>query len=248
VGVVPVSLARADVQRCLDFARAVRQSGLQFGSADTRPSSQRILDTFTGKLAEVALQSDLTRADIGVDLDFDLYDAATHDGGTDILAVTIARDRRVPARKVDIKAITGRSQWLLVESHKYGPEWAEVYVLVRLNATRPELMELCSGRVPLKSVGAEVVGWVDATDFLWADGFPIVCIRAGDQLPSTREELLRRRPSTAAEVERIRRAIPGMQKIGDPLSAPENLGFPISWLRRDTAELFRRLHAGGAST
>lgn len=213
-----------------------------------RPGPQRILDTFTGKLAELALHVELSRAGIGVELDFDLYDAATHDGGADVLAVTIAGDRRVPGRKVDIKAITGRSQWLLVERHKYGPDWAEVYVLVRLLVSRHELSQLCSGVASLTSLGAEVVGWADATDFVWNDGEPIVRILAGERLPSTREPLLRRPPGTGSEVERLRSAIPAMQKIGEPLDAPENLGFPIPWLRTGIPALFRRLHEGGAST
>lgn len=226
------------VIKCATFAVSVEQSQRQFGSQDQRQRSQMILDTFEGKLAEVALAQLASGYGYRVALDFDLYSLGRGDGGSDVSVLTRAGESRLVSAKVDVKGIGPRSSWLLVESHKFG---ADVYVLVRHCLSRERLQQMVLIDRIVEDIPVEVVGFAHRTMFTAPDGLPYVELVRGERLRVVPEMWQKERPDTMRWLAAFRNSWQMWQEMGPRLDAPKNLGFYAKWLSRDFAYLFSYL-------
>jgi hypothetical protein len=239
-----IEVTGTDLEQCLKFATSVAQSDRQFGSAASREDPQRVLDTFEGKVAEVVIRNLARLNGIEVELDFELYPEGVHDNGSDLLSLTIDGERRVPNAKIDVKAIAAGSRWLLVERHKYGPEWATHYALVLLGASRDDLSDYCESGRGLTSLSAVTKGWVRSQDLFASDGRPYVEIPQGGRLRRVNSRF--GRTPTGPLLADFREAWPTMPELGPKLDAPMNYGMLGEWLDRDIPRLLRELWTGGA--
>jgi hypothetical protein len=228
----------AMVVKCATFAVSVEQSQRQFGSQDQRQRGQMILDTFEGKLAEVAFAQLAAGYGYKVALDFDLYAVGQTDNGSDVTTITRGGETRLVSAKVDVKGIGSRSSWLLVESHKFG---ADLYVLVRHQLSRERLNQMILVDRELEDIPVEVVGFAHRAMFTAPDGLPYVELVRGERLRVVPEMWQKERPDTVRWLATFRQSWAMWQEMGPRLDAPKNVGLYAKWLSRDFGYLLSYL-------
>lgn len=226
------------VVKCASFAVSVEQSQRQFGSQDQRQRSQMILDTFEGKLAEVAFAQLARGYGYNLALDFDLYVKGQTDNGSDVTTITYRGETRLVSAKVDVKGIGARSSWLLVESHKFG---ADLYVLIRHRLSRERLQQMVLVDRIVEDIPVEVVGFAHRTMFTAPDGSPYVELMRGERLRVVPDMWQKDRPDTIRWLAAFRNSWRMWQEMGPRLDAPKNLGLYAKWLSRDFDYLFSYL-------
>ena len=81
-----VNLTASQVQDCIDFAKLVDQSKIQFGGDEGRSNRELTADTLVGKVSELALQQFLEESfDFQIAVDFSHYgETQITDDGQDI--------------------------------------------------------------------------------------------------------------------------------------------------------------------
>ena len=230
-----VRIPATSVLTCAQFAAQVEQSSRQFGSQDRRKREQMLLDTFEGKVAEVAIAELASDFGFRLGLDFALYAEGQTDNGSDIS--TISRDgvTRLVTKKLDVKGIGSRSSWLLVEDHKFQ---ADVYLLVRHRLSRDELSRMLITERVVSDLEVEVLGFATARDFFAPDGEPYVRLARGERLRAIPEIWDGQAPDTSGWISCFRSQWDSYPQIGPRLDAPSNVGIPASWLRTNFEDLF----------
>lgn len=229
-----------EIKQARDFAEAMRrrmaQSPRDFGTTSNRGATDFIADTAEGKLAELVFAKfirEFAWFDIG--LDFGIYDNPSwSDYGQDIDTLELCGETFMSRSRVDIKATRWRSQWLLVERHKF---WADAYIMVRLDLP-PNLESDLTG-LDKKVLTGNVTGFAYYFDFVDAETKrPWFPFRQGESLfnPS----ILRRidknpncSPQRLAQWLSEKRASRELKLLNVKLKARENYGLPIRWLRRE---------------
>ena len=206
---------------CANFAAAVQQSRKQFGSVDRRTHDQQMLDTFEGKLAECAFARLASMHGYKVDLDFTLYANGETDNGSDITTMTHRGATRLPRHRVDVKAIGSSSAWLLVEAHKYGPSWADFYVLARHQFSRDALRTMLLVTRSLTDVVVDIVGVASRVAFLADDNRPYVTLARGERLRVVPPHH-KAKPEGWNAVKVFRREWEEWREMGPRLDAPLN--------------------------
>jgi hypothetical protein len=226
------------VLECAKFAVSVEQSARQFGSQDQRGRAQMILDTFEGKLAEIALALLARGHGYEASLDFALYALGQGDGGSDLSVLARDGDTRLLTQKVDVKGIGPRSGWLLVEKHKFG---ADFYVLVRHQLSREQLHRMVVVERRLEAIPIEVVGYASRLMFTAPDGLPYVELARGERLRALPEIWQTDRPDSMGWLQVFRQGWPSWPEMGPRLDAPKNVGLYARWLSTDFDHLLNHL-------
>lgn len=213
------------------------QTRNDFGRDDLRRTEvDFIADTVLGKTAEVLFSAFALQFGVTVVPDFDVWDDQhTTDRGQDIASVELSH-RGFPGIftntfKVDVKATTFASKWLLIEKRKFG---SNAFVLVKVNA--PKNWE--DVRLNLRNLNGEVVGfayWVDFFDS--THNVPWFNFKQGNWLYHP-DEITRDRVETPEDVARMAEKA---RKMNARIRSPENMALPVHWLRnsrRDWEEFF----------
>lgn len=233
-----VKITPAEVNDCLDFALAVRQSQKQFGTHAIRKAQEHIADTLIGKISELALQKFLAQQGLIIAVDFAHYGAEEiTDNGQDIAAVQSNGQWQLCTYKVDFKGNAGTAQWLLVERHKFLQNYAQAYVIAKvLNIPRSEDLRQNPEILRGKPCHSEICGFVYRADFQDDTGQFWFPIQRGERL--IKKACIPGRnafPSALGLQNQLR--IWDTQRRLDyyprPMDADLNYGQPISWLRNE---------------
>lgn len=256
-----VLVNKEQIQQCYDFAvnawKYHSQSQRQFGTQGTRKREEFIADQTLGKLAEYVFKNEIEEKSfnsVKVKLNFNHYLNPLHtdDGDVEIYKKDIFNDILFPFR-IDIKGSSYKSQWLLVEEHKFidlqtKKPMSDYYVKVKFDdrvPDNPTLRKNPEQILELEAVNGYVEGWARWSDFIsQTDNEPWFIFKRGDR-PWRRRVLPNL--NKINNLKHLNNSINYRMRNNDisyenatldiKLDAEKNIGLPIKELRADISEL-----------
>lgn len=175
-----VELDLGDYRQCMFFALRMwyigGKSTLDWRRAGRRDIGDYLNDHMQGKLAELAFaRLLLKRWGIEAGIDFEICPGIQVVNESDLRWITINGKRRKPQTKIDVKATTPRSKYLLIDAREFENRHYDAYVLVVLDLPRDHLIRFFASQLdlpgdlrekvePLSSVAAEILGFAYRRD------------------------------------------------------------------------------------
>lgn len=228
----------------IEFAKkfwGAGKSSRDFGSEDDRKSeSDKLADTISGKLAEIAFSLFAKREfSIDIELDFDITEGKLEiDNGQDIKLI----DSKEPSCRADIKGSKKIARWLLVEQHKICDLIidSDFYISVSLDLP-PDIEEDWNKFMQMKAISARVDGYIKKRLFFDKHSIPWFDYIRGSRLYSVSyvEYILNSmvRPFLAND---LKNSLLGKTKefngkiyMGGSLKATRNIGMPKQYLKSE---------------
>lgn len=246
-GVLMVYLNRDEIRVCYDFAvQAVNgdyQQGNNFGQGNAiRPSNHSIADKITGKMGEYLFKKTLESEynNVSVELNFNHFEGHNNldDGDADIYVDDILQNSQYT---LDVKTSSNRAKWLLIEESKF--EINGVYPFIKLAENVPinsDLRRNPDGILDFETIEGTFVGWATGADFFSLVDNESICFRfkRGESLykPEYIPDDFREYGVTELINQinlngRIDAPNALNIKMGPPLKAAVNFGFPESFFR-----------------
>ena len=243
------SVHKQNVEKCFRFAEELynRRAGSlrDFGTEVSRGEMDFIADQVRGKMAEFAFQSFLIRnLNIVSEVDEKIYDGCTNtDNGHDLRYLYLKGSLNRFNVTTDIKNIGPRSQWLLIEKHKF---WADAYIAGRITASAfpgdslfeqdPYRYKDIDWKIHFQGYALREEIYCEIEQLSWFQFkkgerlFKSSLVKemkdkAGEMGPSNFNAYLRK------YIEKFSMVHEGSVYIGPKLKAELNYGFPITWLR-----------------
>jgi len=148
-----------------------RKSTLDWRRTGRRDIGKYMSDHVQGKLAEVGFAKMLRdRYRISAEVDLEVRPGIQVVNETDIKMVTVGGERRRPRIKIDVKATTPRSKYLLVDSLEFQNRRYDAYVLVAVNLPKDHLVRFVAEKMglppdlrelitPLNTIDVNILGF-----------------------------------------------------------------------------------------
>jgi len=169
-----------EYRECLLFALRMWYAGgkstLDWRRAGRRDVGDYISDHLQGKLAEVAFAKMLKdRYGILAEVDLEVRPGMQVVNEADIRMVTVGGERRRPKIKIDVKATTPKSKYLLIDSQEFRSRRYDAYVLVLVDLPKDHLVRFIADRMelppdlrrlvpPLSAISADILGFAYRED------------------------------------------------------------------------------------
>lgn len=253
-----IALGRDDINRAIEFAKKfwdAEKSIKDFGSNNDRSSeSDKLADTISGKLAEIAFAKfTLREFNKNIELDFNITTGKLAiDNGQDIAMM----EGKIPILKTDIKGSKKYARWLLIEQHKIDSNLiiADFYVSVSLNL--PEDIEKNWQIFETKNtINTKIDGYIKKNKFFSPSGQPWFEYHQNERLYSIQyiDDIVQRwksnqkSPELGIMLAKEENDYMGNTRMGGPLKAKKNIGFPKKHLKSSKEEfdhLFSCLSGG----
>ena len=143
-----------EYRECMLFALRMWYSGgkstLDWRRAGRRDIGDYMSDHIQGKLAEVGFAKMLRdRYGIFAEVDLEVRPGIQVVNETDIRMVTVRGERRRPRIKIDVKATTPKSKYLLVDSREFQNRRYDAYVLVLVDLPKDHLVRFIADKIEL---------------------------------------------------------------------------------------------------
>jgi len=127
-----------------------RKSTLDWRRTGRRDIGKYMSDHMQGKLAEVGFAKMLRdRYGIFAEVDLEVRPGIQVVNETDIRMVTVRGERRRPRIKIDVKATTPKSKYLLVDSREFQNRRYDAYVLVLVDLPKDHLVRFVANKMEL---------------------------------------------------------------------------------------------------
>lgn len=236
-------LTKPEAEQIREFANAMLKGKAQtVGDFDRkeppRTDTNFIADTVLGKAAEYMFLGLAREYGISTHVDMEVYpDPHVTDNGQDIPYIELTH-KGYPGwfdnvLKVDIKATSHISKWLLVDKRKF---ISNVYILVRINApSNWEKLEL-----DIENLEGEISGYAYWTDILDQETQkPWFYFKRGDQLFHA-DKLDESSFSEPNDIKKHLVKFPP-RYMNMSMRSSEVYGLPVTWLRTDWADFFSLL-------
>lgn len=174
-----VALGIDDYRRCMLFALRMWYSGskstLDWRRAGRRDIGDYLNDHMQGKLAELAFARILEKRGKKAEIDLEVRPGIQVTNDSDIHWIVSNGEKRKPKLKVDIKATTPRSKYLLIDAREFKNRRYDAYVLTLVNLPRDHLIRFFSRFVefpedlktrilPLEEIEADFIGFAYRKD------------------------------------------------------------------------------------
>lgn len=232
------SITKNEAEQIRSFANSVLNKGAHtindFGRGDLpRDQIDALADLVVGKAAEFIFRAFAYRYGITVGVDLDVYpDQNVTDFGQDIPVVELSHHGYtgwyVNNLKIDIKATTLFSKWLLVEKRKFD---SNAYVLIKMDI--PKNWESLS--LKLDGMSGEVAGFAWWTDIMDTSvQLPWFSFKKGDSLFYA-DNISPDEFDSADLLHEYLETNP-QRRMNMVLRSNENYGLPLNWLRNDDAD------------
>lgn len=239
-----IVLNKNHIDTAIEFAKKFWDAGKSsrdFGSEDVRKSeSDKLADTISGKLAEIAFSLFAKREfDIDIKLDFEIMEGKLEiDNGQDIKLI----DDQEPFCRADIKGSKKIARWLLVEQHKISDLIidSDFYISVSLDLPT-DIEEDWNKFVQMNTIAAQIDGYIKKRLFFDKHGIPWFDYIRGNRLYSISyvEYVIDRmaRPFFANDLKssllKETKEFDGKIYMGGPLKATRNIGMPKQYLKSE---------------
>lgn len=169
-------IGKSDIERCWTFSKdcAKHERPIEYGQegAHVRDEVESVVDTFIGKLGEVAVQQLLRKKGIETDLDFSTMERGEWDHN----------DIAYNGWQIDVKCTKVRSRYFLIELNKLQfradtEELPHFFIMTRLMDPPEAILHKGTCRI-------EIVGYVDTRE-LNERSSKVSLLQKGDFIPNT---------------------------------------------------------------